>query len=471
MKIIDIIGMCVRNLWRRKMRTLLTVLGVVIGSCAIIVMISLGLGSNDALQKSLEKMGDLNVITVQGAYTGGGSVMISSSGDSSEPTAVLNKETVTNIKNINGISAVFPTLTLSADKVTLKAGKNNRYIGSWIDIVGVYPEYFEQFGYKIGEGEIQADSNGNMIIFGSEAAYQFRDSKKKRNNMVWREQLPDGTFKEPFFDPIDTQVLLYVNNTKKPDENSNYGGYLSGGRAYEHKITPTAVLQRNEENYDYNATYGIMVNMEFAEQLLSDYNRLNNVKEKDITYSSLKVRVDNLDEMDKVEQQIKELGFQTYSMNTFRTEMQGQLAKQQMLLGGLAAISLFVAAVGIANTMVMSIYERTREIGVMKVLGCFISDIRKVFLLEAGCIGLLGGIIGTVLSYIISIIINAVGGQAVGMENMSWLLDGQAVKLSIVPPWLVILALIFSTLIGLVSGFYPANRAVRISALEAIKNE
>ena len=146
----------------------------------------------------------------------------------------------------------------------------------------------------------------------------------------------------------------------------------------------------------------------------------------------------------------------------------------QLILGGLGAISLLVAALGITNTMIMSIYERTREIGVMKVLGCVIGNIRTMFLMEAGTIGFIGGILGLAFSYGISFAINsfAAGGDGsgggMGMFGMGM---GGGASVSIIPVWLALGALVFATMIGLVSGFYPANRAVKISALTAIKQE
>ena len=143
-----------------------------------------------------------------------------------------------------------------------------------------------------------------------------------------------------------------------------------------------------------------------------------------------------------------------------------------MILGGLGAISLLVAALGITNTMVMSIYERTREIGVMKVLGCLISNIRAVFLMEAGTIGFMGGVVGVGISYGISFIINTVAAAGGGANDNMFGIGGMSIGgSSIIPWWLVVGALIFSTLVGLVSGFSPANRAVKISALTAIRQE
>ena len=152
-----------------------------------------------------------------------------------------------------------------------------------------------------------------------------------------------------------------------------------------------------------------------------------------------------------------------------------------MMLGGLGAVSLFVAALGICNTMIMSISERTREIGVMKALGCYLGNIRTVFLLEAGFIGLIGGIIGSVLSFFISVGMNFFtneAAQAIQITDfatfwtkLSTAMDTANSPMSIIPLWLYAFAIVFSIIIGLGSGFYPANKAVHISAMEAIKRE
>lgn len=99
-------------------------------------------------------------------------------------------------------------------------------------------------------------------------------------------------------------------------------------------------------------------------------------------------------------------------MESIRKPMERDARQKQMMFAGIGAVSLFVAALGITNTMIMSISERTREIGVMKSLGCFVRDIRKIFLMEAGCIGFAGGLAGVVLSFGISALMNLAAGQA-----------------------------------------------------------
>ena len=142
--------------------------------------------------------------------------------------------------------------------------------------------------------------------------------------------------------------------------------------------------------------------------------------------------------------------------------MQKQFAMVQALLGGIGAVSLFVAAIGIANTMMMSIYERTKEIGVIKVLGCSLRNIKTMFLMEAGFIGFIGGVIGNILSFLMSVAINFLVAKSGGVG-----LDG---NLSYIPLWLVLASMGFAVFVGMAAGYFPALRAMRLSPLAAIRN-
>ena len=257
--------------------------------------------------------------------------------------------------------------------------------------------------------------------------------------------------------------MLYINNTKKLNDD---GSYQYGGRGYEFKMLGTAVLETDPM---WETPYSVFIDINLAKQIISDYQRLNGVRDnKPTEYTQVKILTDNIEHTEAVQEAVEAMGYEATSMAQVRQEMQGYLGVIQMVLGSLAAISLLVAAISITNTMIMSIYERTREIGIMKVLGCFISNIRLVFLMEAGMIGLLGGVLGTIISYAISAVMNFLGSGLFGSMMGIQAADSQ---ISIIPLWLVLLALVFSTIIGLISGFYPANRAVKISALEAIRNE
>jgi putative ABC transport system permease protein len=185
---------------------------------------------------------------------------------------------------------------------------------------------------------------------------------------------------------------------------------------------------------------------------------------QDNQYDNIKVKVTNLEDAQTIQKQIQSQGYQASSLTDMLESMKKTSRTIQAILGGIGAVSLLVAAIGIANTMIMSIYERTREIGIIKVLGAEVADIKRLFLLEAGMIGLGGGILGIIFSYAGSLLLNKVGASF--MANMS---GGS--NISIINPQLAIGALLFSTLIGLISGYAPARRAMNLSVLEAIRNE
>ena len=212
---------------------------------------------------------------------------------------------------------------------------------------------------------------------------------------------------------------------------------------------------------------------------------------KKVTYNEVYIKVDDIKNVDKICDTLKEEGYQISSMVDYRKQMQQQTAQRQLRLAGLAAISLFVAALNIANTMTMAIYERTREIGVMKV--------RRMFLIESGMIGFIGGVAGTILSYIISFGMNNMTMIVYGLNTLLMNLginatidlsslmgssdsmyygggfymsdSGSGTVMSIIPFWLVLAAIGFAVVVGLLSGIVPASRAVRISALEAIRHD
>ena len=451
MKIFDIASMCLRNLARRKVRTLLTVVGVVVGTCAIVVMISLGLGMNASQEALLAQMGDLTIIEI---YSYGNT--------QNGKEVVLNDDMMAQIQQMPGVLTATPFYNPQNLSATLYAGNGERYKTGFYNIVGVYPQALPLLGYELISGSWEeAFSSPYSMVIGQYTSYNLEDTRRKRNNR--RDPYPDitGKITEPFVDLSTSKLILRLDQ-----QNEN-------AKKVEYKPKVTAILKEDWAR-GYETSRGIFMNIEDLKKMEADYVKANDIKvdrNAETKYQNAKVKVVDIKYVGAVEEAIKDLGFDTYSMETIRKPMEEQTQKQQMFLGIIAGVSLFVAALGIANTMLMSIYERTREIGVMKVVGCYVRDIRAIFLMEAGCIGFFGGIAGVILSYIISYLMNFFGLN-IGMGGASmWGGGNTGAPVSIIPSWLVIGALIFSTLIGLVSGYYPANRAVKISALTAIKQE
>ena len=186
---------------------------------------------------------------------------------------------------------------------------------------------------------------------------------------------------------------------------------------------------------------------------------------RDLKYSQLTVKVDEADNVETVLQTIQDMGYQADANKEWLEEIEKEFMIIEAVLGGIGAVAMLVAAISIANTMTMSSYERTKEIGVMKVLGCGLGNIRSMFLSEAAFIGFLGGIVGLILSYLISFLLN----QFLAPMLMSDY--GANVNISSIPLWLALIAVAFSTVVGMVAGFFPAQRATRLSPLAAIRNE
>lgn len=449
MRVTDILSISFRNLTRRKMRTALTAFGVVIGVCSILVMVSIGIGLENYMTQQLASWGDLTAINV----------------NNWQGESQLTDDVLRDIQMQNGVSVVTPYESMNINfKVQTDDG---RYAMSWCNVYGIYPEAVEALGFEflVGEGISVGDKPYSMFV-GEQFAYEFRDVKKKgRNDMVspWPDE--SGVVPDPFFDPMSKKYTLFATEY---DQNT-----WEEKTVYEVSADITGVVKL--DNAKWETRNSIFMDIQDLKQFEADLLKAKGEKvDKDAEekgYTSVLVKCFDMEQVADVQAYIEGLGFSCYSMETQRQMMREQMLMVQLVLGGLAAISLFVAAIGIANTMVMSIIERTREIGVMKVIGAEVGNIRLLFLLEAGMIGLLGGLVGVGASLGISYGINQIAGNLMSsMGDMAMGGDTELV-ISIIPWWLILFALGFSMLVGVVFGFLPANRAVKISALEAIKHD
>ena len=452
MRIFDLIAMCLRNLFRRKMRTMLTVSGVVVGTCAVTVMVSLGLGMSDALDASLSQFSDLTVIDIYNyGYTDNFGTQ-------------LDDAALAQIMSMEGVVAATPLYRNYDFSMKFVSGRKERY-EAWSNMVGVYPEYMEIFGYQFIEGRgMETNDPSYTMVIGEYADYNFYDTKRSwRTAYVYPEPDVNGVVPDPFVNMMRDKITLVVEN-------------YSDEKAKPIEITINVVGRLQEDwSRGWETNQGIFMDVNDYKNLIAQYKKLlgERFDINSINYENAKVKVVDIEAVAGVEQAIRDMGFNTSSMEEYRSQMQEQIRQQQTFLGGLGAVSLLVAALSISNTMIMSIYERTREIGVMKVMGCFVGNIRTIFLMEAGCIGFIGGILGTGISFGLASLLNHIsltGGE--GIDFLTGIVDfSTGMPVCVTPMWLLGGAIVFATIIGLLSGLLPSNRAVKISALEAIKHE
>ena len=459
MRLIDLLRMSVSNLWRRKLRTFLTVLGVIIGTASIVVMISLGLGLSKSTMEQIEQSGGLTAITVyegNGVSYSSGAVAVSESSSTDENAGKITDSTVQEIMAIPHVVVASPVLTFNP---ILKVGA---YEGS-LSVRAMTTEALKAMDIPLTEGSrLPTDSENLEFLYGNQVLSDFYNAKTGVYEYWETGELPD-------IDLMNDTIFFIMDSNAY--WNVKYGGTDENGNPYaqpkKYMYGSSGIVAGGIEEYNEHS-WNTYCNIDALKTQLKKIfknsaipgqpTRSNGKPYKEWYYSEMYVKVDEMGNVTEVQQTISDMGYYAYSNAEWVEQMQSQYAMVQAILGGIGAVSLFVAAIGIANTMMMSIYERTKEIGIMKVLGCSLGRIRDLFLMEAGFIGLAGGVIGLILSYGISAIINTLAGE--GYSTLSY-----------IPLWLSGLALVFAVLIGMLAGLMPALRAMKLSALSALRNE
>ena len=437
MRISDLLKLAFRNLMRRKARTALTIIGVVIGTISIVVMVSIGIGVNQSFDEMIMQSGSMTMIRVQkygAVYDEEGNYV-----DSKEQ--VLDDSTVELIRGIPHVKAVSPVISQYA---SLYSGKYE----SGVTLYAMDCESFEAFEFPpLQYGSYPTKEHPATIVLSPESMEYFYC-------------FSGNNYQEKSIDPLTEEVILQFHN------------YQTHQRKKEFKLEFTDVaMMEQTDNWEYS--YNIYMDIDYFRQIWKQYSNTLTLEDRKRAisaienYEEIKINVDNIDNVEQVREEIEALGYAAYSEMQYLEPLKETSNMLQMVLGAIGSIAMMVSAINIANTMVMSIYERTKEIGVMKVLGCLVRDIKRQFLLEAGLIGLLGGIIGILISYVLSFLINKYGAGIMG----SLVGTGTAGELSVIPFWLPFAAAAFGMLVGILSGYFPARRATRIRAIEAMRTE
>ena len=447
MRFLDLLAMIVNNLRRRKLRTALTVLGVIIGVASVVIMVSLGIGLNQLMLEMYSSYGDMTTVTI---YSG--SRFDSGSGDSDH--VYLTDDVMEQFKRLDHVKGVSPMLSVY---VMLKQGLYE----TTTEITGVSQEYLEKI--PLGQGEIPQKGDPMKLIYGNCIIQWFRNSKTGEG--YW-----------------DTQELPAVDYMNKPmfvifDMDAYYqsqGGGENGVKPpKKYMIEAAGVVEGSVDDYN-NYAYSVYTEIEGLKAQLKQIFKKRPIPDQPTNkkgkpypyfiYNSAVVFVDDMENVTEVQKSITDMGYQANSQMEWIEQSQQTYDMIQLVLGGIGAISLFVAAIGIANTMMMSIYERTKEIGVIKVLGCDMGNIRNMFLMESGFIGFMGGVIGLAISYAVSYAMNnflGLGQAMMGIEG----------DISRIPLWLAGSAVVFAIFVGMAAGFFPSLRAMKLSPLAAIRNE
>jgi len=441
MRFVDLVRLILDNLARRKARVALTAIGVVIGTAAVVVLVSLGIGLQRSATERLGGISDLTIIQVSPTYPEMGVQMVGGGGGGGGGgSSVMTGITTSGLRDLAalpGVLAVFPRDYLQAGGM-LSYGRLETYPS----FLGVPPDYLTTLDYPMQAGETSL-GKGTAVV-GAMVGQSFYDPRPR----------PGQSLQEPPDLMGQTLKLTLIKYAADGQEER---------KSVQVRVVGVITEMRDEPDWS--------IYMSLDE--VTSFNQWALGKRQDREregFPMAVVKADDVSHVIDLTDAITSLGYQAYTPMSFIQGITSFFVVLQVVFGGVGAIALLVAAIGIANTMTMAILERTREIGLMKAVGATNRDVLGVFLGEAAGIGLLGGLGGTLLGWGAGQIINVL---AIGY------LAGQAATSGSPPPavavftplWLPVFALVFATLVGLLSGLYPALRAATLVPVNALKYE
>jgi len=424
MRINDSIKIVLRNLGRSRTRTILTSIGVLIGVAAIVTLISISIALNRSVVEQIESSGDIKVVTVFPSSINLEEMQNMTIRNIDSTIKILDKENLEKIEKIDGIEAMSPVFEFNNLKFELGKGY------SVASLTGLSPNKIKYISGELEKGRYFTNSDKYSVIVGAKFGENFLDKNTNKKLEV-----------DTYGKNLKVTLQRFINGEIEK-------------KSYTFKVVGILKSKGSMEDYNVYAPINTVISMR---EWMS-----NSSINPDVTgYSRVIVKVKDVNSVEYVSEKIQDIGFTAISVQTIIKAISNVFIILQFILGGIAGISLIVAGVGIVNTMTMSIYERTRQIGIMKSIGASNGDILTMFLLEAASLGFFGGIGGVLLSYLLNFIITLISPYMM-----------QGLKINVVAPfYLVIFAIIFAITIGIVAGYFPSKRAANLSPVEALRYE
>ena len=414
MRLTESVRMSWRAITGHKLRSTLTTLGIIIGIAAVITFMILGGGLKQDLLGDIETEEDptMQVVTqAEGGLGGGQSVSV----------PIYTESDVDAVANISGVDSVTPTASLSAVQLTHGAETITGGSGSVYTVSASGPDRFESELYNMTSGEVfssqteavvnerlvdlKAETGGENVSLGDELIITLQDDRVLNLTVTGVVEQNTGGGQPRVFAPLehyDTTV-----ETPSGDEERAYPALLVRADGMDQLET----VQDDVDDYIQNESVAV--------ELKTD---------------SHTIAVQTID--DAVDQ-----------FTSFFDQL-------QLFIGGVAGLSLFVGSIGIANIMIVSVTERTREIGIMKAVGARKREVIQLFLVESLILGVIGAFFGVLLGL-------GVGYLAVSIP--SWPM--------VVPFDWIGIAVFVGVLVGLLAGLYPAWRGARVDPIEALRRE
>ncbi len=421
MKLSDIIKLSISNLSQRGLRSWLTVLGIVIGVAAVVAILSIGSGMQQSISSQLGGLG-ADIITISPGFARAYTIAFQRGTqplvERAQGSVYLTEKDVQAIKSVEGIVVINKVIAERANVTYLAQSAS-------VSVYGIDPlAWKEIMPVEIEEGRYLISGDSDAIVVGNRVANQM--------------------FKRPL--GINTQLNINGRPFKIVGILEESGG-IAGIIGIDNLIFMP--LSSAKTVFDISTNEYSSLQVKVSDPALVDY--VTNEMEERLMLSR------------HVTEETKD--FTITSTKTIQETVMNVMNTVNLFLAGIAGISLLVGAIGIANTMFMSVMERTRQIGTLKALGTTNFEVMEIFLFESAMIGLLGGLIGIFVGFIASGFISEIGVKVLvtGMRTQT--------SLTVITPELILFGLAFSTFIGILSGILPARRAANLQPVEALRYE
>jgi putative ABC transport system permease protein len=473
MKTYDLSELALRNLRESSLRNSLTTIGISVGVASLVAMLSLGIGLQKLATRHLAKSGlfDTVVVTSRRDLRGFSRDDEQRSTASAAESRTLDEPARQEIERLPQVLEAYPDIRF----ITELSYQDKPHLTM---VSGIPDSARSNDAFTGIPGSFFSSENAPEVILQKSFALELLGKTPPPGQ---EDDFPVNELAKPL---LGQELTMRYAQRVSPQSSAEEGTAAKSGASIDTAPSSSAgysVISREQKlkivgisDLDPDSMRGaararVFLPLKLAQGLRvmqpSDVRDSMRGFSQQPSYSTVSVRVRNPKQVEAVEQAIKKLGFNTFSILDATRSLRQFFAVLDLFLGIFGSLALAVASIGIVNTLVMAILERRREIGIMKAIGASDSDVKKLFFAEAGAMGLLGGVVGVALGWTIGHIINLgtniyLKRQALPPETF-WS----------VPWWLVGAAIVFAFIVSLVSGLYPAARAARLDPVQALRYE
>ncbi|MDH3890067.1 MAG: ABC transporter permease [candidate division Zixibacteria bacterium] len=482
----DRLAISLGNLWRMKLRSFLTVSGVVIAIAAFVSMLSFGAGNQKLVTEQFEKLGLLSTVIVYPQR------QTESNGDTSK--VVLDQTVVTRLSKVPGVKLAYP---LEAFGLTVQIGDSSAQTkAQTLPVAALQTKLLSQL---VAGHSIESDSTDQALVteelleqvgiehadsaiglpivlsislssLDSGLAHIFYDKGGKvreRLRGLRFDSLMNGEFverlaRQEFSAAAQRFFDGYMNAQETISDTLTISGVLKERRHGRTSIEPLIIPLATALKLDAGGLTADPI------ELISAIRRgafLDDNNASARSYPRVTLDLEPTAAYEPVRDSVEAMGFEAFSYAEEFAEIRRIFIYFNMALAMIGLIALTTASLGIVNTMVMSIMERTREIGVLKSLGADERDIRLLFLVESGVIGLVGAGAGIVFGWLIARLASYIARTIMEREGVD------PVELFAMPLWLILAALTVGVVVAVLAGLYPSGRAARVDPVTALRHE